>query len=262
MPISASATSSGCAASVALREERQGEAQEAVGAELEQDAGQDHRAARRRLDVGVRQPGVEREHRHLDGEGQGEGREQPELLVEREVEPQHVLVGEAPDAAVQALERPGHPEDADQHQQAAGHGEEEELDRGVDPPLAAPDPDEQVHRDQHDLPEDVEEEEVPGEQRAEHAGGEQQHRGAEGRPVPLDAAARSRGPRSAPGRSPSSDERHRDAVHRQVVADAEARDPGAAGGSRASGKEPSAASVRDQVLQRRRATSIRETVRA
>jgi len=208
-----------------LREERQRETQEAIGAELEEDAGQDHRAAGRRFDVGVGQPGVHREHRHLDGEGQRERREQPDLLVEREAQAQHVAVGEAPGAVVQALEGPCHPQDGDQHQQAPRHGEQEELDRRVDPPLAAPDPDQQVHRDQHDLPEDVEEEEVPGQERAEHAGGEQQQRGAERRPVAVDPLPRAedddRHQEDAEHR-----ERHRDAVHRQVVADAVVRDPG------------------------------------
>ena len=208
-----------------MGEEGEGEAQEAVGAELQQDAGEDHGAARGRLDVSVRQPGVEREHRHLDGEGQGERREQPDLLVHRQVEPQQVVVGEAPDAAVQALERPRHPQDGDQHQQAPRHGEEEELHRRVDLALAAPDADEQVHRHQHDLPEDVEEEEVPGEKRSEHAGREQQQRGAEHRPVLRDPF-----PRAEDHQRQQEDaqqhERHRDAVDREVVPDAVAGDPG------------------------------------
>ena len=207
-----------------LREEGEGEAQEAVGAELEHDAGEDHRAAGRRLDVGVGEPGVEREHRHLDGEGQREGAEQPELLRVRQVEPQQVRVGEAPDAAVQLLEGPGHPQDGDQHQQAPRHREEEELDRRVDPPLAAPDADQQVHRDQHHFPEDVEQEEVVGEQRAEHAGGEQEERGAEQRPVLADPLPRAEH-HDRQQQDAEHHERHRDAVHRQVVADAVARDP-------------------------------------
>ena len=57
--------------------ERHGEAQEAERAELEHDAREDHRARRRRLDVRVGQPGVEREHRHLHGEREEEGAEEP-----------------------------------------------------------------------------------------------------------------------------------------------------------------------------------------
>ena len=48
---------------------------QAVAAHLEQHARQEDRPGRRRLDVGQRQPGVEREHRHLDREA---GQEQQE----------------------------------------------------------------------------------------------------------------------------------------------------------------------------------------
>ena len=51
-----------------LGQDRDGDADEAVGAELQQHGGQDHRARGGRLGVGVGQPGVEREHRHLDAE--------------------------------------------------------------------------------------------------------------------------------------------------------------------------------------------------
>ena len=58
-----------------LREERQIEAEHAVAAHLQHDRRQDDRRRSRRFDVRVRQPGVEREHRHLDREGDEECRE-------------------------------------------------------------------------------------------------------------------------------------------------------------------------------------------
>ena len=68
-------------------EQREREPDQPVGAHLQQDAGQDHRAGRRRLHVRVRQPRVEREQRHLDREREREGQEEPELRlrVEREL---------------------------------------------------------------------------------------------------------------------------------------------------------------------------------
>ena len=60
-------------------QQRQREADEAVRAHLQQNAGQDHGAGRGRFGVRVRQPGVEREHRHLDGEREEEAPEQKHL---------------------------------------------------------------------------------------------------------------------------------------------------------------------------------------
>ena len=60
--------------------------------------------------------------------------------------------------------------DADQHQQRADQGVDEELDRREDAVFRAPDADEQGHRDQHQLPEDVEDEEIERHEDAEHAG--------------------------------------------------------------------------------------------
>ena len=56
-------------------------------------------------------------------------------------------------------------DDTDQEQEAARQRVEEELERRIDPVVAAPDADDHVHRDQHRLPEDVEQEQV---ERAEH----------------------------------------------------------------------------------------------
>ncbi len=68
------------------------------------------------------------------------------------------------------------PEDGDQHQQRAEHRKEHKLDGGIDATRAAPDPDEEIHRDQHHFPEDVEEEQVEGAEDADHAGREEEHR--------------------------------------------------------------------------------------
>ena len=79
---------------------------------------------------------------------------------------QQIGVGEGVNArgvSVGEVER----QDGDQHEQAARLREEEELDGRVDPPLVAPDGDEEVHRHQHHLEEEVEEEQV---ERQEHAG--------------------------------------------------------------------------------------------
>ena len=60
-------------------QQRQGEAQEAVGPHLQEHGGQDHGARGGRLHVRVGQPGMEGEHRDLDGEADEEGPEDPLL---------------------------------------------------------------------------------------------------------------------------------------------------------------------------------------
>jgi len=166
-------------------EERQAEAQHAVGAHLQQHAGQDHRPCRRRLDVGVGQPRVQWEHRHLDGEGQEEGEEGPELQVVRVDDiAQGADVEGQPRALVVDVPHDG--DDGDEHEQAAHEGEQHELDRRVDLPRPAPDADDEVHRDEHGLPEHVEQDEVGGAEHARHARLQQQQRDEEAHLAVLD----------------------------------------------------------------------------
>ena len=170
MPISDRTMISGAHWTRGVGEERHAEAQQAVAAELEQHAGEDHRAGGRCLDVRVGQPGVEREHRHLDREGEEEAGEGEEL--ERRVEAeaaQRLVVERAGPRARGDLVGVGHAQDRDEHEQRADERVEDELDRGVDAVGAAPDADDQVHRDEHELPEDVEEEHVEREEHADHA---------------------------------------------------------------------------------------------
>ena len=67
------------------------------------------------------------------------------------------------------LVAPGHGQDGHQHEQRADERVDDELDRRVDAVGAAPDADDEVHRHEDDFPEDVEEEEVEGQEDAQHA---------------------------------------------------------------------------------------------
>ncbi len=158
-----------------LREEGEVEAKEAVRPQLQQDAGQQHGARRRRLGVGVRQPRVEREQWDLDRKRDAEGQEQPRLRSrgELEVEQCEVVEGDRPE-----LIAGQHPQrdDGDHHQTGPERRVQDELDRGVDAVAAAPHADQQVHRDERDLEEHEEQQEVEGEEHTEQAGLEDQHR--------------------------------------------------------------------------------------
>ena len=152
---------SGAKSCARRREHRQREAQEAVAAHLQQDGGEDHRAGGRRLDVRVRQPGVHRPHRHLHREGGEEGEPRPFLQAEREaVAQQHGDVGGAG--------APVHRHDGEQHQHRAEQRVEEELEAGIDPARAAPDADDEEHRDQAALEEQIEQHQVERGEGADH----------------------------------------------------------------------------------------------
>ena len=57
-------------------------------------------------------------------------------------------------------------QDGDQHQQSAALREQEKLHGRINAPLVAPDDDEKIHRDQHQFPGEIEQEQVD---RQEHA---------------------------------------------------------------------------------------------
>ena len=167
-----------------LREHRDREAQQPVGAHLEQHAGEHDRSGGRRVRVRVREPRVQREQRHLHRERDHEREEQPLRGPARQRaarrgprgERARVERQEALGAAVQERHR----EDADEQERGAGLREQEELHRGVATVVVAPARDEEVHRHQHDLEEHEEQDEVEREEHADERRFEQQHPGDEG----------------------------------------------------------------------------------
>ena len=204
--------------------QRQREAQEPVRAHLEQHRGQDDRPAGRRFDVGVRQPGMERKQRHLDGEREAERGEQPALHVRGHVQRGQMQQVERRAADLRVVQR-RQVQDGDQHQQAAGQRVEQEFQRRVDTPLAAPHADQKIHRDQHDFPEDVEQEQINRDEGADHPGLQNE----EADQVFLDPLGH-----AAPGgqhhqrrqQRGQQDQEQTDAVHAYVVGHAEVGNPG------------------------------------
>ena len=124
------------------------------------------------------------------------------------------------DGAVQIRET----ENRQQHQHAAAHRVQNELDRRVDAALVAPDPDEEVHRDEHRVPEDVEEEQIERDEHADHRALEQQHEDAERPGVLVHRFPRSE-ERERRQKSGQHQEQQADAVHADEIADPERRDP-------------------------------------
>jgi hypothetical protein len=118
---------------------------------------------------------VEREHRDLDGERERKGTERGDLEGRREALARQGELAQRNDVertvpgAGRGLVGVCRRDDRHEHEEGADERVEDELDRRVDAVRSAPDPDDQVHRDEDDLPEDVEQEEVEGEEHADHA---------------------------------------------------------------------------------------------
>ena len=136
-------------------------------------------------------------------------------------------------------------DDGGQHDQPADQAVEEELHRGVLPARPAEAADQEVHRDEHRLEEDVEQEDVGGGEDADHHRLEQQQPGevapSIGRGVP--SAGRSscqEAPMTTRHEHADEQQHHqRDAVDAEGEGDPEVGDPGHRGGQ----LEPLAAGV-------------------
>ena len=67
-----------------IRSYRHGKAQETVAAKFKGNGRQHHGTTRWRLHVSIRQPGMHRPHRHLDGKRHEESQEDQDLRLEAE----------------------------------------------------------------------------------------------------------------------------------------------------------------------------------
>ena len=120
-----------------LGKDRDGDPDEPVGAELQQHGGQDDRPLRGRLGVGVGQPGVEGEHRHLDAEAHEHAAEDQPLGLARDLALGD-LVRELDHVEGLRSGQPVERQEADEHERRAEQRVEEELDGRVEPGARRP----------------------------------------------------------------------------------------------------------------------------
>ena len=112
---------------------------------------------------------MERDDRQLDRERDEEPQHQQHAgaLRHRGAEQLEIVEGEL---ARRLAVHEGQREDRQQHQQPTALGEQEELDSRMHPTLVAPDRHQEIHRDQHDFPEEEEQEKVGRQEHADDAG--------------------------------------------------------------------------------------------
>ena len=136
--------------------------EKSIRSHFKKDTGQDDAAGGRCLHVRIRQPGVQREHGDLDGEGGKEGPEEERLQGCAVCSPAQSQDIERV-AAVEIQHQNG-----DQQQHAARQGIEEKFDRRIESVRTAPHPDQQIHGDEHGFPKDIEQDKVQGGKHTEH----------------------------------------------------------------------------------------------
>jgi len=200
--------------------ERQRKAHKAVRPQLQEHARQNDRTRGRGLDVRIGQPRMEREQRHLDRERERECQE-PDLLQPRRHA--HSLQFEQVKRAGLEIER----QDRHQHQRRTRQRVEEELDRGVYPVVAAPLADQQRHRNQAELPENVEQDKVEREENSQHCRLHQKHQRQIAADVLLDVLIAERH-RDRHQKGRQYDQPQADPVHPQMIMDVQTRHPGVA----------------------------------
>ncbi len=156
-----------------VREQRQRETQQTVGRGFQQDPREVNGTGGRCLRVRIRQPAMQRYHRHFHRKGDEEAQHQQVFHTVGHRGVQQLLVIEGPDAGGVVVNK-HQPEDRNQHHQPARLGVDEELGGRRDTRFTiggfmAPERDQEVHRHQHHLPEEEEQEHVDGKEHADHA---------------------------------------------------------------------------------------------
>ena len=204
-----------------VRHHLQGDADEPVGAHLQEHAGEDRRARTRRVDVRRRQPGVQRHQRRLDHEGDDEAEEdeagaQPAARERRVLDDADHVEGVRRGRKVEA-------DDPEEERQRSGQRVDEELDRRPGRVAVPPDGDDEVHADQAEVPEDEEEEEVERQEHAQRGRLEEEEEAVVGAFAP--AQIERVGHRDGEEQRAERHQRQREAVDADLVADAERGDP-------------------------------------
>ncbi len=146
-----------------LGEQRDHEADEAVTARLQEETRKHHASRRGSCGMSVGKPCVQGKSGQLHGKRGKEPEHEKHPGKGRELGAKELGVVEGVHPGGYSVDH-DQPDYSGKHQKAADLGEEEELDGRVVASLMAPQVDEEVHRDEHQLPEECEKKHVQGEE--------------------------------------------------------------------------------------------------
>src|SRR5260370_37546572 len=205
--------------------EWQREEYESIRSHLQQNARQNDGAGGGSFHMRIRQPGVKRKHRNLDGESNEESNKQPDSVMEwnqrrRLIKLWNAKRENASERVVMEVEE----QDAKKHQARAQQRIQKALDGSIEFARPTPDTDQQIHRHQHRFPENEEEEKVERHEDAEHPRLQHQKPDVIFLHSNLDGGPRreNRDPSQERGQH---DQQERDAVNAEVVTRANRGDP-------------------------------------
>ncbi|EJK89847.1 hypothetical protein UUU_29660 [Klebsiella pneumoniae subsp. pneumoniae DSM 30104 = JCM 1662 = NBRC 14940] len=178
--------------------------------------------------MSVRQPAVQRHHRHFHREGDEEAEHQQVFHAVRHRGFQQIFIVEGPHAGGVEVDE-GQRQNGNQHHQTARLGIDEELGGRCDTRFTvrgfvAPQRDQEVHRHQHHFPEEEEQEHVDGEEHADNAAQDPHQVEVEEALVFFDFTPRTEHRQHAE-ETGQHHHQQRQAVDRQMDANAEAWDP-------------------------------------
>ena len=122
----------------------------------------------------IREPGVDRPQRDLNRKGDEESEEKP-LGGGVETRNLRILNSIANRHVIKAARVRVKPDRRGEHEHRGDHGEEEELHGGIDTAAVTVNADDQRHRNKRGFPEEVEQEQIEGDEDANHRGLEYQH---------------------------------------------------------------------------------------
>jgi hypothetical protein len=161
---------------------------------------------------------MHRPHRHLDGERDQEGEEEPGLCGQTE---RQLVPVENRETATRLDEQI---DQRNQEQQRPHEGKQEELERRIDPVGTAPDANDQVQGNQRSFEEDVEQHAIQRRKNTVQQAGHDQEAGVVLRDLAIDdlPAGENHGHRDE---AVEEHEEHRDAIDAEMVVDVESRNP-------------------------------------
>ena len=151
------------------REQRKSEAEEGVGPGLQKQSGQDHAPGRGSFGVRVREPGVHGDQGDLDGKGQEKRGEQKDLRTPGELGANQFMERKRVGPRLGPVDHVQR-DQTHQHEQAAGNGVKDELEGSLDPSFVSPHADQEEHGKDLDLPEEVKQEKIRGQENSQNAG--------------------------------------------------------------------------------------------